>query len=76
MVWVRKIAIALPVPAGRLMNTGRVRQLEPSQDDNGAGILRYACSSYSFGVRSRRGKAYEQTRLSLVIEPLPEQLAI
>jgi hypothetical protein len=26
---------------------------------NGAGILRYAYSSYSFGVRSRRGKAYD-----------------
>jgi hypothetical protein len=23
---------------------------------NGAGVLRYACSSYSFGVRSRRGR--------------------
>jgi hypothetical protein len=51
---------------------------------NGAGVLRYACSSYSFGVRSRRGRLttyqyshwYEQTRLWLVIEPLPEQLAI
>ena len=26
---------------------------------NGAGILRYACSSYSFGVCSRKGKAYD-----------------